>query len=219
MKRVMCYGDSNTWGYDPVETGADGGAAVRYPEHVRWTGVMQNLLGSAYRVLEEGLNGRTTVFEDPTAYGRSGCTHLEVALRSCDPVDCVILMLGTNDLKDTFHASAYMIANGMARLIRICREVLRYTRSARAKILVVAPANVSADQNGRYQYDFSALSVAKGEVLRASYRALAEQMDCTFLDANDHIVVDPADGVHLSADSHRKLGEVMAKTVRKLLEE
>ena len=219
MKRIMCYGDSNTWGYDPVATGADGSAAARFPEDVRWTGVMQKLLGSDYRVLEEGLNGRTTIFEDPAAYGRNGFAHLEIALRSCDPVDCVILMLGTNDLKDIFHASAYMITHGMARLIRTCREVLQYTRSAQAKILVVAPANVAADGNGQYQYDFSARSVPKGDALRTSYRELAEQMDCAFLDANDYIRVDPSDGVHLDADGHGKLAEVMAETVRKLLEE
>ena len=68
MKRILCYGDSNTWGYDPVETGTEGSAAARFPEDVRWTGVLQRQLGPGYRVLEEGLNGRTTAFQDPTAY-------------------------------------------------------------------------------------------------------------------------------------------------------
>ena len=219
MKRIMCYGYSNTWGDDPVETGADGSAAARFPEDVRWTGVMQKLLGSDYRVLEEGLNGRTTIFEDPAAYGRNGYAHLEVALRSCDPVDCVILMLGTNDLKDIFHASAYMITHGMARLIRTCREVLQYTRSAQAKILVAAPLCVCGDKIGAFHYDFSKESVQKGRAMRKLYRALAEQTGCAFLDVNDYVQACAADGVHLDADGQGKLAEVMAETVRKLLEE
>ena len=217
MKRIMCYGDSNTWGYDPVATGM--GNAVRFPEDVRWTGVMQALLGADYRVLEEGLNGRTTVFDDPTACGRSGSDHLEVAIRTCAPVDCIILMLGTNDLKDFFGASAHVISNGMAKLIRICRAVLPYTSSAQAKILLAAPLCVSADGAGAYHYDFSEQSIRKGRVMRKLYRVLAAEMGCAFFDVNDHVKACSADGVHLDADSHRKLGEAMAETVRKLLED
>ena len=218
MKRILCYGDSNTWGYDPVETGTEGSAAARFPEDVRWTGVLQRQLGPGYRVLEEGLNGRTTAFQDPTAYGRNGDQFLEVAIRSGSPFDCIILMLGTNDLKDFFGASAHMITHGMAKLIRTCRAVLPYTRSAQAKIVVAAPLNVAADRNGVYQYDFSALSTQKGEALRSTYRELAEQMGCAFFDVNDHVQAGLEDGVHLDAAGHLKLGEALAGYLRELLE-
>ena len=217
MKRILCYGDSNTWGYDPVATGPDGSAAVRFPEDIRWTGVLQQMLGPEYRILEEGLNGRTTVFDDPAAYGRSGDQFLEVAIRSGSPFDCMILMLGTNDLKDFFGASAQMIAYGMAKLIRTCRAVLPYTSSAQAKIVVAAPLNVCADANGEYQYDFSPLSPPKGQTLRQTYRELAEQTGCAFFDVNDYVQACAADGVHLDADGHRKLGEALAGYLRELL--
>ena len=218
MKRILCYGDSNTWGYDPVETGTEGGAPARFSEEIRWTGVLRQLLGPEYRVLEEGLNGRTTVFDDPAAYGRNGDQFLEVAIRSGSPFDCIILMLGTNDLKDYFGASAQMITYGMAKLIRTCRAVLPYTGSAQARIVVAAPLNVGPDHNGVYQYDFSSASTQKGRELRCTYRVLAEQMGCAFFDVNDHVRAGSDDGVHLDADGHRRLGEALAVYLRELLE-
>ena len=218
MKRILCYGDSNTWGYDPEDEYGPG-ICGRFPADVRWTGVMQNLLGPSYCVLEEGLNGRTTVYDDAGAYGRNGLMHLEVAIRTCDPVDLIILMLGTNDAKDDFHASIHGITNGMARLIRTCHAVLPYTRSGQAKILVAAPLKVIADQNGAYQYGFSALSTEKGEGLRNAYRELAQLTGCAYFDVNDHVEAGLVDGVHLDAAGHRVLGKALAETVRNLVEQ
>jgi len=216
MKRILCYGDSNTWGYDAEETMRTG-YAVRFPEDVRWTGVMQRELGGEYRVLEEGLNGRTTVLDVPSDYGRNGEQYLQVALDSCSPFDCVILMLGTNDLLDFFHSSAFTIGRGMARLVRTCRTVLPYTASSRAKILIAAPLNVRPNGDGQYQYDFSRRSTETGDQLRREYRLLAQQLGCEFFDVNDHVQACAADGVHLDAESHRILGEALAKAVRDIL--
>lgn len=105
MKTVLCYGDSNTYGYDP----SDG---FRYPESVRWTCRLQKLLGDDYRIIEEGCNGRTTVFDDPIESWKNGRDYLKPCLNSHKPIDIVILMLGSNDLKETFHASAKQIAAG-----------------------------------------------------------------------------------------------------------
>ena len=102
-KTILCYGDSNTWGYNPVN-------GLRYPEDVRWTGRLQKLLGPSYRVIEEGCNGRTTVYADPEEGWKCGLTYLCPCLNSHKPIDVVILMLGSNDLKRIFHASAQEIA-------------------------------------------------------------------------------------------------------------
>ena len=218
MKRILCYGDSNTWGYDAVSSGMEG-VSVRFPEEVRWTGVVQSLLGPEYRVLEEGLNGRTTAFDAPYDYGRNGYQFLEVAIRSCNPIDCIILMLGTNDLKDVYQASPYVITNSMARLVRTCRAVLSCTCSSNAKIIIAAPVNVKPDPNGVYQYDFSARSTGIGQAMRQSYRDLAAKMGCGFIDVNDYVQPDGGDGTHLSAESHRKLGEAMAAYLQEFMKD
>jgi lysophospholipase L1-like esterase len=103
MRTVLCYGDSNTWGYDPA-------SKHRFRDSVRWTGVLQHLLSNRCRVIEEGLNGRTTVWPDPIAEYRNGKQMLIPTLETHKPLELVILMLGVNDCKRKFAASAYDIA-------------------------------------------------------------------------------------------------------------
>lgn len=110
-KRIVCYGDSNTWGYDAVTDG-------RFPEEVRWTGKLQELLGEEYCIIEEGLCGRTTVFEDPLNEGLNGLTYLYPCLMSHGPLDLLVIMLGTNDSKERFSATPKNIADGMKRLVK-----------------------------------------------------------------------------------------------------
>ena len=98
MKTILCYGDSNTYGYNPSN-------GFRYPENVRWTGRLQSALGEGYKIIEEGCNGRTTIFDDPLEGWKNGLGYLRPCLNSHKPVDIVIMMLGSNDLKETFHAS------------------------------------------------------------------------------------------------------------------
>src|SRR5512143_1112361 len=112
MQTILCFGDSNTWGYNP-ET------AERYPPDVRWTGVLQQKLGAQYRVIEEGLNGRTTVWDDPVQPGRNGRIYLGPCLESHRPLDAVVLFLGLNDLKVRFSATAEDIAKGAGALVEI----------------------------------------------------------------------------------------------------
>lgn len=94
MRHILCYGDSNTWGYTP-------GTGERHAPDVRWTGVLRRLLGEGWEVLEEGMNGRTTVFDNPMSQGRNGSAYLLTCLETHKPLDLVILMLGTNDLRFT----------------------------------------------------------------------------------------------------------------------
>ena len=110
MKTVLCYGDSNTYGYNPVN-------GMRYGESIRWTCRLRDLLGDGYRVIEEGCNGRTTIYDDPVDGWKNGLDYLRPCLNSHKPVDIVILMLGSNDLKDTFHLTAREIADGAGVLV------------------------------------------------------------------------------------------------------
>lgn len=113
VKRILCFGDSNTYGYIP------GGNGRRYGPDVRWTGLLSAWLKPECLIIEEGLPGRTTVFEDPILPGRKGSDYFYPCLWSHAPLDMLLLMLGTNDCKMRFGASAKNIASGMEALVRM----------------------------------------------------------------------------------------------------
>lgn len=213
MKRILCYGDSNTWGYDPANKDPLTGKSARYDEHTRWTGVMKDLLGEDYYVYEAGLSGRTTVFDDPVMPTRNGARDFEMVLQMCDPVDCVILALGTNDMKDQFQASALIVAKAMERLLHVCKAALQGSRSPNAKIILVCPLKPYADGNGVYGHGFSTRSTEEAENVRTYYKQLAQKNQCAFIDWNDYVSPSPADGIHMSPDGHKRIGEVMTQLV------
>lgn len=219
MKRVLCYGDSNTWGLNPTKKDPLTGKYTRHDEHVRWAGVMRDLLGQDYFVWEAGLNGRTTVFDDPIMPTRNGAQDIEMVLQMCDPVDCIIFALGTNDTKLHFGAPSLVITQGMERLIHNCRAAMMGSRSEHAKIILACPLAPVADQSGEYEYGFGEVSTKRGEELRQRYRALAQQYGCAYIDLNELASPSPVDGVHIEAEGHRRIGEAMTKLVRSLLEE
>ena len=126
MKQILCFGDSNTWGLDG-ETGK------RFPWEERWTGILQEKLADRdIRIVEEGLCGRTTIFEDPLRLGRRGTELLPTLLETHTP-DAVVLMLGTNDCKTIFGASAEIIGKGIARLLE---QINQY--ADKMKVLVIS---------------------------------------------------------------------------------
>ena len=129
-KRILCFGDSNTWGAIPQESN-------RYPENIRWTGVLQNELGENYQIIEEGYNGRTTVFDDVIEWRLSGLKYFMPCCSSQSPLDLIILMLGTNDLKTRFGVDARSIAYGLQRYL----DILSITPmdGNKPKVLIVSP--------------------------------------------------------------------------------
>ncbi len=132
MKSILCYGDSNTYGYNP-ENG------LRYPEDVRWTGRLQMLLGPEYKVIEEGCNSRTTTRDDPVDAWKNGLPYLRPCLNSHKPIDVVILMLGSNDLKKNFHLTAEEIAAGAGELVDVIREFTSEKQGFIPKIILISP--------------------------------------------------------------------------------
>jgi lysophospholipase L1-like esterase len=207
MTVVVAFGDSNTWGYDP-------GAGVRLAPETRWTGVMQLELGPAWRVIEEGLNGRTTVFDDPIEPDRRGSDYLPPCLRSHAPLDLLIIALGCNDLKQRFSASAGDIANGAERLIQMARAEPVGPRGAAPAIILVAPPPL-----GRLS-DFAEMftgGTEKSKLLAARYRDVAERNGVGFVDAGEFVVCSDRDGIHFEADQHAILGRAMAAAARMVL--
>jgi lysophospholipase L1-like esterase len=207
MTVVVAFGDSNTWGYEP-------GAAGRFAPETRWTGVMQLELGPAWRVIEEGLNGRTTVFDDPIEPDRRGSDYLPPCLRSHAPLDLLIVALGCNDLKQRFSASAGDIANGAERLIQIARAEPVGPRGAPPAIILVAPPPL-----GRLSAfaEMFAGGPEKSKLLAARYRDVAERNGVGFVDAGEFVVCSDRDGIHFEADQHAILGRAMAAAARMVL--
>lgn len=207
MRTVLCYGDSNTWGYEP-------GTARRLPRGVRWPGVAQAALGDGYFLIEEGLNARTTVLDDPTRPGRNGLTYLRPCLDSHAPLDLVVVMLGTNDLKHRFGLGAYDIAANAAMLVATVQQTPCGVGGAAPPVLLVSPPAIGELSN---LADLFAGAGPKSRELARHYRAFADQARCRFLDASSVADADPADGVHLSADAHAALGRAVAEAVRDML--
>ena len=210
MKTVLCYGDSNTYGYNPSN-------GFRYPEDVRWTGRLQLLLGEDYRVIEEGCNGRTTIFDDPLEGWKNGLGYLRPCLNSHKPVDIVILMLGSNDLKETFHASAEQIAYGAATLVNVIHSFTREKQGFPPQIILVSPPQIGEGICFSPFYGaFSEDAIVRSREFPKWYRKAAEEHNCIFFDAAQYIQASEEDSLHLTPEAHAKLAEELYKVVRKL---
>ena len=207
MTVIVAFGDSNTWGYDPA-------TATRFPADIRWTGVMRRELGAGHSVIEEGLNGRTTVFTDPIEPDRRGADYLPPCLRSHAPLDLIIIALGCNDMKMRFSASPGDIANGAERLILTTRAEPAGPGGAPPKILLVAPPPLARLTAFAEMFEGA---TEKSRVLGARYREIAERHKIGFVDAGEFIACSPLDGIHYEADQHAILGRVMAEAVRMTL--
>jgi len=208
MKTILCFGDSNTWGWSPADLD-------RYPADVRWTGVLAAHLGSEYKVIEEGLNGRTTVWNDPIEGYKNGHDYLIPCLESHRPVDLVTIMLGTNDLKMRFSLPAYDIANGAGVLVDIVQRSAAGPGEQPPIVLLMAPPQVA--KLSEYADMFTG-AVEKSKKFPGQYRRVADEFGCQFMDTSKVIVSSEIDGIHFDASEHHKLGEAVAVRITEILE-
>jgi lysophospholipase L1-like esterase len=208
MKTVLCYGDSNTWGYNP-STGE------RFSRDERWTGVLRQKLGAEYQVIEEGLNGRTTVWDDPIEGYKNGKEYLIPCLESHRPIDLVAIMLGTNDLKKRFSVSAYDIANSAGVLVDVVQRSDAGHDGGPPKVLLMAPPPVGKLTEFAEMFDDAEV---KSRKFSEYYRRVAEEYKCMLLDTSELIVSSDLDGIHFEAGEHQKLGEAVAALVKNIFE-
>lgn len=196
---ILCFGDSNTYGYKPDGTG-------RFDENIRWTQILQKKLGSGYRIIEEGLCERTTVFQDELREGRRGLDLIGVTVEMHNPLDLMILMLGTNDCKTRYGASAAVIARGLDQVIRKTRK----SSSRPFDILVVSPIHLGKGV-GEPDFDpeFNNSSEAVSRNLAAEYRKVALQNHAAFLNAADFASPSTTDREHLNEAGHAALAEAI----------
>lgn len=204
MSVILCYGDSNTHGTKPMRVA---GVSERHPRGARWPDAMATALGPDHEVVSEGLPGRTTVHDDPVEGGeRNGIKVLPAILHSHKPIDLLIVMLGTNDLKTRFSVTAWEIARSVERIVLAARAE-GVTRGE----LIVCPPPVR--ETGTL-VDVFAGAEARQDAQARHLRAAAERLGCAFVEAGSYVTVSDRDGVHWEAEEHLRFGESMADAVR-----
>lgn len=207
--RILCYGDSNTWGHIPL-------TGERYSKDIRWTGVLQKMLGDGYIVIEDGLQGRTTDLDDPRPErpGKNGKDSLMPSLQSNNPLDIVVLMLGTNDLKTVFDRTTDEIAESVKGLIEIIKRSSIPNVLIETIVILLSPPLVDESKKDISEKYFGA--GIKSKELAQKYEKAAQEFGCGFLDVAQYGSVG-ADGVHLDADSHKVIGAAIAEKIVKIL--
>lgn len=210
VRTVLCFGDSNTHGSPPATS--LGAPSVRYDRATRWPALMAADLGQDWQVIEEGQPGRTTVHDDPIEGAhRNGLTVLPSLLDSHRPVDVVILMLGTNDLKGRFSVNPTDIALSLERLIAVIRSFAAGPDEGNPGILLVAPPPIAEVGCLADMFEGGA---AKSRGLSKAIAAAAARAKVSFLDAGAHIAVSPIDGIHYDKAAHATLAETFARALR-----
>jgi lysophospholipase L1-like esterase len=210
MKTILCFGDSNTWGYRPDGTG-------RFDWEVRWPGILQRELSGAARIIEEGLNARTTVFDDSVegvSISRNGSRHLPVLLESHRPLDLVIIFLGVNDLKRRFDVTPFEIAQGAAELVGIVNRSIAGAEGRAPRTLLICPPPVKVLNASA---DLFEGAITKSAELARHFAWQAGRSGCEFLDAGEVVSLSPMDGIHLDAEAHLLLGIKVTELVRGML--
>jgi lysophospholipase L1-like esterase len=211
MKNILAFGDSLTWGFIA-------GTWERHPFDVRWPNVLAAGLGGKARVIEEGHNGRTTVFDDPTTGDdRNGARILPVLLSTHQPLDLVIIMLGTNDIKFANRCRAFDASMGMGRLVQIVQTFPYQAWAPKPQVLVVAPpALVPTDDE--WFNDLWGHAIEESKLFAKHFARVAEEMGVHFFDAGSVAKADKTDGGHLDATNTKAIGTALVPVVRKILE-
>ncbi|ALN73299.1 SGNH/GDSL hydrolase family protein [Aureimonas sp. AU20] len=211
MKTILCYGDSLTWGYDAEGPG-------RHSHGDRWPSVVADQLSGRARIIPEGLNGRTTAYDDHLAPAdRNGARVLPTMLASHEPIDIVVLALGTNDLKaHTGGGTAFQAAAGVGRLISIVREFRSTFGFGCPEIVIMSPPALVPTDNPDFRDMFGG-AIAESQKLKAAYARIALQERCAHVAASDHCAATPLDGVDLDADNTRSLGLAIASALKTLV--
>lgn len=205
MKNILCFGDSNTYGYIPDGSG-------RYELSVRYPGVLQEILGADYHVVEEGLCGRTTIYEDPTRYCRKAVDYIEPCLYSHFPLDCIVIMLGTNDCKTVFRAQADEIKDGLAQVIKIIRNI------SAVPVIIVAPILLGEKiWQDNFDPDFDRESLDVSKKLASEYKKLATAEMCLFLNAAEFAYPSEADQEHMTPEGHKNLAAALAGIIKNMV--
>ena len=209
MKNILCFGDSNTWGYDPA-------TKTRFPRDTRWTGLLQKYLGNDYYIVEEGLNGRTTNVDEKEEYNlgyfrknRSSLDLLPAIIESHYPLDLIVVMLGTNDLKSNFNRSANQIAEDMKL---VCQTIINNECFNSKSLLLVSPTHI--EENSDIILDSFINTNKKAMALAPLYENISKELGVEFLDASKIVKTNTIDGIHWDANQHNDFALFIAQYIK-----
>lgn len=202
--KILCYGDSNTWGHDPQ-------SGNRFDETIRWTKLLQQMHPQD-EIIEHGLCGRCAAFMDSVKPYRHGISSLRETLEIYQPLDVVILMLGTNDLKACFSPNAVAISKGIKEMVQIILNKANYNEHMNVpKILIIAPIHIGEGYQKipRTTEQFNQNSYETAKKLSIYYEEIAKQYHCAFLDAALYAKASTIDAIHMDARNHQKLAQAI----------
>ncbi len=210
-KTVLCFGDSITWGFDP----RGGEAMVRYGFAERWTRRLQAELGPSYHVIEDGLSGRTTVFDDPVVGAVNGLAQLPVVLNTHMPLDLVVIQLGTNDAKTFFSVNGDVIARCLGRLLDVVAKSNCGPEGKAPQTLVLVPPEMG-DPRGTileplFDQNHSRTALQR---LRETYPPIAAAFGAHCFDLNEVVGPGTVDGIHFDPDSLQPVATALAGAIR-----
>lgn len=202
-KRILCFGDSNTWGYIP------GTKAERYPTDIRWTGVLQNLLGNNYEIIEEGLNSRTIKENDnrPGKEGRIAMDYIIPCLDTHNPLDYILIMLGSNELKSEFNLSAKDIGDNLKSLI----QVIQFR--TKAEIIIIVPPILNENTEYAMTNNKYVGAYEKSLEFKKVYVDIAKELGLKIVDVQDKMIVG-VDGAHITEESHSMLAGAICNVIK-----
>lgn len=218
MKNILCYGDSNTWGYIAGTMNSTLLLGKRFDFHTRWTGLLQMKLGNNYHVIEEGLNSRTTAHDETwiSRTSRNGLKDLPLILEMHYPLNYVVFMLGTNDLKKQFNLSAKQITQGMHKLIQLVKNSHFGPDFFAPRIILIAPSPIFTVNDAAMQSFYDENSALKSQELGKYFEELAHMEQCAFLNAGEFVRISPLDGIHLDEQSQEKLAMAIFEKIKSL---
>ncbi len=221
-KHIICLGDSNTHGYCADPRDCADPALARFNEEERWTSLLQKELGEDYLVTEEGLSGRTTVFEDPLYEGLDALHYLFPCLKSHEPVSLLVIMLGTNDTKERLGANPYAIRLGMHRLVRKAQAIDCWGPGGKPNILILCPPPIGEGLRTCPLYEIveemGLSSISKSQALAQEFSLAARELGCHFLDAKTlGAEFNQVDFMHLTKKGHQALAQALAEHIPSML--
>ena len=200
MKKIICYGDSNTFGYNPKD-------GSRFDENTRWTSILQKELGAEYEVINEGICDRTGFVNNPKGEVFSSPKHFPKFITESENIDILILWIGTNDLQFQYNIGIESIENGLENLIKLAET--------KAKKIIIAPPVILNEQilQGAFNYQFDETSIVKSREVSTVYQKLANDYDCEYFNVNEFVKPSNPDGLHYDEDSHKIIAKKLSQLI------
>ena len=194
MKKILCFGDSNTFGYNPNN-------GSRYNENSRWTGILKNLCKNNYEIIEAGCNNRTAFSNNPNGMQFTGYKVLPEYLKEI--YDTIIFAIGINDLQKFYNPTLEEFETGIENLIKKIRESL-----PNCNIIILSPSHITENiLNSNFRFMFNQTSIEKSKQITPIYEKIANEYNCKFLDLNKIVIPSEIDGLHYEVEEHKKIAQ------------